>query len=51
MAKENKFAFALLLGASILVMLLYSCSFPLPIIHGKRTSEIEDDDDDDEENI
>ena len=42
--KGNKFAFALLLGAAVLVILLYSCSLPLPIDHGKSKllSEIDD---------
>ena len=34
--KGNKFAFVILLGMSVVVLLLYSCSLPMPMLHGKK---------------
>ena len=50
--KKNNFAFVLLLACSLLVLLLYSCSLPLPIRHGgKRTILDEEDDEDNDDNF
>jgi|APSaa5957512493_1039668.scaffolds.fasta_scaffold47798_2 hypothetical protein len=49
--KGNKFAFALLLGAAVLVMLLYSCSLPLPIVHGKKRVASDEEEEEEEEDV
>jgi hypothetical protein len=43
--KKNNFAFVLLLSASLLAIILYSCSLPLPIRHGGRRNIPYDEDD------
>jgi hypothetical protein len=49
--KGNKFAFALLLGSVILLMLLYSCSLPLPIVHGKKKVVSDEEEEEEEEDV
>ena len=42
----RKAAFAILLGISILVILLYSCSIAIPIINGPSSNNSDQDEDD-----
>lgn len=48
--KGNKFAFVILTGLAVIILLLYSCSLPIPMINGrKRIDAIVDEVVDDEE--